>query len=246
MEERIALKHSGRTVHGVFRAPDGSGPFPAALLSHGYNGCMTDFDATAERLAARGVASLRYCFCGGGTRDASGFPSQAMTLLTERDDALAMLRLLSARPEVDAARTCLFGASMGGLVSLLAARERPEDVAGLFLLYPALCVPDDWLRRFPDEADIPETVDFWGLTLGRRFFTTLRALDVDALLADCAVPAAICHGDADAVVPLGYSERAAERMPQASLRVFPGEGHGFSPEAAKEVDELLADFVLAH
>ena len=241
--EPIAIFHHGRTVHGVFRAPEGDGPFPAVLMSHGYNGCMTDFDATAECLAEAGIASVAYTFCGGSTRDTSGFPSTRMTLLTEREDAIALLDWLKAHPQVDARHIFLFGGSMGGLVSVLAAAERPKDAAGLALLFPALCVPDNWRERFPKVADIPETMDFWNLTLGRVFFTSMRDLDVFSLLPELAMPTVIFQGDQDAVVLLADSERAAKTFPNVRLHVFPGEGHGFSPASSGQVDVMLRDFV---
>ena len=241
--EPIAISHHGRTVHGVFRAPEGSGPFPAVLMSHGYNGCMTDFEATAACLAEGGIASLAYTFCGGSTRDESGFPSAQMTLFTEREDAIALLDWLKENPAVDARRIFLFGGSMGGLVSVLAAAERPGDAAGLALLFPALCVADDWRKRLPRVEDIPETVDFWNLTLGRVFFTSMRDLDVFSLIPALAQPTVIFHGDQDPVVPLAYSERAEKAFPDARLHVFPGEGHGFSPAGRRQTDALLRDFV---
>ncbi len=243
MKKAIAVHHHERTVYGQFCVPDGTGSFPAALLSHGYNGCMTDFTATAEYLASRGIASAAYTFCGGSTRDESGFPSTRMTLFTERDDLLAMLQWLKEQPCVDARKICLFGGSMGGLVSVLAAHEQPENVAELALLFPALCVADNWNQRFPLVSDIPETVDFWGLLLGRAFFESMRKLDVFQLLPSLSQPTLILHGDEDRVVPLSYSQRAAETFPNASLRVFSGEGHGFTPEASRRADVLLAEHI---
>ena len=241
--EPIAISHHGRTVHGVFHTPEGNGPFPAVLQSHGYNGCMTDFDATAEGLAEAGIASVGYTFCGGSTRDTSGFPSTQMTLFTEREDAIAMLDWLKARPQVDAENVFLSGGSMGGLVSVLVASELPHDAAGLALLFPALCVPDNWRERYRHVEDIPETTDFWGLTLGKVFFTSMRDLDVFSMLPTLAQPAVIFQGDQDPIVPLADSERAKKALPNAKLHVFPGEGHGFSPAGSRQVDALLRDFV---
>ena len=243
--ESIAVSHHGRTVHGIFRVPEGDGPFPAVLLSHGYNGCMTDFDTTAECLAEGGIASLSCTFCGGSTRDTSGFPTTQMTLFTEREDAMALLDWLKAHPQVDDRQVFLFGGSMGGLVSVLAAAERPGDVAGLALMFPALGIADNWRERFPKMEDIPETVDFWNLTLGRAFFASMRELDVFSMLPSLGLPTVIFQGDQDPVVPLASSQRAAELFPNARLHVFPGEGHGFSPEVGRQADALLRDFVKA-
>ena len=239
----LRIPHHGRTVHALLYLPEGNGPFPAALLSHGYNGCKTDFDAGARFLADNGVAAMCYTFCGGSTRDESGFPTASMTLLTEREDALALLDFLRRHEQVDASRVYLFGGSMGGLVSVLASQEQPEDVAGLALLFPALCVPDNWTERYPTDADVPETIDFWGMTLGRGFVTSLRGMDVFARMPEFTRPVLIMQGDKDPIVRMADSERAVSLYPDAKLRVFPGEAHGFTPEADAEVFRLLLAFV---
>ncbi len=246
MKKSIAVCHHERTVYGQFCTPEGEGPFPAVLLSHGYNGCMTDFTDTEEYLASRGIASAAYTFCGGSTRDESGFPSTRMTLFTERDDLLAMLQWLERQPCVSAQKIFLFGSSMGGLVSVLAlaAYERSRDIAGLILQFPALCLTDDWNKRFPLVSNIPEKVDFWDLSLGRAFFESIRELDVFKLLPSISQPTLILHGDEDRVVQLAYSRRAVEMFPNASLYVFSGEGHGFSPEASHRANVLLAEHII--
>lgn len=91
--------------------------------------------------------------------------------------------------------------------------------------------------------DIPETMDFWNLTLGKVFFTSMRDLDAFSLLPALNLPTVIFQGDQDAIVPLADSEKAEKLFPNARLHVFPGEGHGFSPAAGAQVDALLRDFV---
>lgn len=242
----LKISHHDRSVDAVLYLPDNAANVPAVLMSHGYNGCRTDFDDGARMLAENGVAALCYTFCGGSTRDESGFPTTDMTLFTEREDALALVDFLKAHPAVDGKKIFLFGGSMGGIVSVMAAQERPADAAGLVLLFPALGIPQNWTMRFPNEEDIPETLDFWGMLLGRGFFTSLRELDVYPGLASYEKPVLILQGDQDAIVSLQGSQRAAELFPQSELVVFPGEGHGFSPEGNRRVYELLLDFVKKH
>ena len=241
----LTIPHHGRTVHATLYLPEADGPVPAALMSHGYNGCGTDFTGGARFLAENGAAALTYTFCGGSTRDRSGFPTTDMTLYTERDDALALLDYLRAHPAIDPACVTLFGGSMGGIVSVLASQERPEDIAGLTLLFPALCIPDNWNKRFPREAEIPESIDFWGMTLGRGFFLAMRNMDVFGRMPEFAKPVRILQGDQDPIVRLEDSERAVSLYPNASLRVFPGEGHGFTPEADAEVFRELLNAMMA-
>lgn len=243
---QLIIPHHGRQVHAVLYLPEAASPVPAVLMSHGYNGCKTDFDAGARLLAESGVAALCYTFCGGSTRDESGFPTTAMTIFTETEDALALMDYLKAHPAVDGEKVFLFGGSMGGLVSVMASQERPADAAGLVLLFPALCVPQNWRDRFPRVEDIPDTVDFWGMLLGRGFFTSMRELDVIPRMAEYEGPVLILQGDKDPVVSMADSERAVKTYPHAELVVFPGEGHGFTPDADRKVFEMLLAFVQKH
>jgi pimeloyl-ACP methyl ester carboxylesterase len=48
-------------------------------------------------------------------------------------------------------------------------------------------------------------------------------------------PIDLWHGDADTIVALRHAELLAERLPNARLRVLPGEGHLFPMERACEL-----------
>ena len=239
----MLIPHHGRSVHAVLYLPESAAPVPAVLMSHGYNGCKTDFDHGARRLAENGVAALCYTFCGGSTRDESGFPSTSMTLLTEQEDALALLDYLRSHPAINAEKVFLFGGSMGGIVSVLASQARPEDVAGLGLLFPALCIPENWTERYATDEEIPQSIEFWGLTLGKGFVTSLRGMDVFAKMPEYSKPVIIFQGAKDPIATLGHSERAASLYPDAELVVYPEEAHGFRPEADADVFRRLLAFV---
>jgi len=60
-------------------------------------------------------------------------------------------------------------------------------------------------------------------------------------LADIDTPVYLLYGDADNIVPLRHGEHMAARLPNAELRVRPGEGHLGGLGASKEIfDTLLA------
>ena len=60
-------------------------------------------------------------------------------------------------------------------------------------------------------------------------------------LCDIRVPIRFWHGDADNIVPLAHAERMAALVPDAELRVRPGEGHIGNLAAAEEIlDVILA------
>lgn len=60
-------------------------------------------------------------------------------------------------------------------------------------------------------------------------------------LAEITTPVYLFYGDADNIVPLRHGEHLAARLPNAELRVRPGEGHLGGLGASKEIfDTLLA------
>lgn len=239
----ITVTHQGRTIHGQMFLPKAPGKYPVVLFSHGFNGCMDDSNHSAAHLCQQGFAAVNYTFCGGSTRDKSGFPSTQMSVLTERDDLLAMLQWLRQQPEIDPDRIFLFGASQGGLVTILAAEHCQKNVRGLMLLFPALCIPDDWRMRFPKEEDIPDTYVFWDFLLGRVHFEHIRTMDPFTYMPGIDLPVMILHGEKDPIVNVSYSQRAEKAFPHAELTVFPGEGHGFTAESNRKMDEMITTFV---
>ena len=240
----IIIDSSGRRLHGRLFTPSETGSLPAVLICHGYNGCREMFFGYCQYLAEHGIAAMAITFCGGSTRDESGFPSTSMTMMTERDDAIAGIEYLKNLPYTDQNRVFLFGESMGGLAGTMAAAELGSRIAGLFLLYPAFCIAPDWQERFPNADDLPETIEFWGLKLGKPYLLGLREFDVYDLMPRVPVPVIIFHGHKDAIVPVSYACRAANAFPVSRLMLFPEEGHGFSSVSGGIVIEEVGKAVL--
>lgn len=140
-----------RMVAGVFR-PDGAGPFPVVVYSHGRSG--TPLERSRTRIPElRGhirywlhkgfavIAPLRpgYGETGGADREASGVHYDVFGNCWGRPDfdrsaaaatgaVAAALTWLRQQPWADATRTVLVGASMGGLASIATAATRPAGV----------------------------------------------------------------------------------------------------------------------
>ena len=243
----ILVEHHDRTVNGDVYIPKAES-FPIVIFSHGYNGFKEDFLQSAEYLMDNGIGAICFTFCGSGGRDPSGFGTTNMTLFTEEEDLLAVMDY-AKRIEGFNGSLYLLGGSQGGMVSAMAAEERPEDIKGMVLLFPAFSIPDNWnntnypVDRYPTPESIPESFDFWGVELGRDFVLTLRDLDIYENMADFRKPVLILHGTNDNIVPLSYSQRAEETYPNAELVIYEGEGHGFSPGKMRDMEKRLLEFV---
>jgi pimeloyl-ACP methyl ester carboxylesterase len=61
----------------------------------------------------------------------------------------------------------------------------------------------------------------WGYAQDVRVLARPWGFDFD----DIRVPVQLWHGDADTVIPLSHGQYLAEAIPNATLRVCPGEGH---------------------
>ena len=241
-DKQLKASHHGRTVYGRAYFPDSDKRYPTVIISHGFNGDMDVFDSTARRFAQNGIGAVCYTFCGGSTRDSSGFASTEMTVFTEKEDLLAVIDTISDWECVDRENIFLFGESMGGLVSALTAKEIGSSIRGLILYYPALCVADDWRKHFPKVEDIPDEHELWGLKLGRCFFESIHDFDVFEAIKGYKNNVLILHGEEDAVVPVDYSKKAAKLYENARLELFEHEGHGFSQESSDRMEELALEF----
>ena len=243
----IHVDHHERTVYGDAYIPE-TESFPLVIFSHGYNGYKDDFKESAEYLMDNGIASLTFTFCGSGGRDPSGFGTTNMTLFTEKEDLSAIIDYAKQIKGFNGS-LYLLGGSQGGMVSAMAAEERATDIKGMVLLFPGFCIPDDWsnthypIDRYPTAESIPESIDFWGVKLGRNFVLTMRDLDIYANMADFQNPVLIMHGTNDTIVPISCSQRAAETYPNAELITYNGEGHGFTPGTMRDVETKLLAFV---
>lgn len=240
--EEKAISHHGRIMDIVEYRPDAT-RFPVVIFSHGYNGYKDDFKSTAEYLLDYGIGSIAFTFCGSGARDRSGLATTEMTLYTERDDLFAVMDYVRKQAWFNGTLV-LFGGSQGGMVSAMAAQERPDEVAGMVLLFPGFSIPDDWNTRYPDDASVPEAIPWWGVTLGKNFVLTLRDLDIYENMPNFTAPVLLMHGTNDATVPYRYSERAAKAYPNAELVTYQGEGHGFTPSTMADVNERTLNFIL--
>ena len=147
---------------------------------------------------------------------------------------------------VDNDNIFLLGSSQGGVVSAITAADNSEDIAGAVLLYPAFVLVDDAMERFDSIDEVPETYQHMFMAVGKAYFEELFDYNIYEDIENFNKDVLIIHGDSDDIVPLSYSERAAEVYPLANLEVIPGAGHGFYGEDAQTAIEYMAKYYNSH
>ncbi len=230
-------------IYGIVSRPATGSRHKVAIVAHGFNGTHhfgRDYFDTLNRL---GYMVYSFDFPCGSVYSKSGNNTVNMSVLDEKEDLKAIVRYFRDRPDADPDNIVLIGESQGGLVSALAAADLKEQVRGLVLIYPALCIPDNWNSRYPREEDIPDTTAVWNVPLGRRYFKELRDMDVYKTITGYEGPVLIVHGSKDVVVPLSYSERAMRLYKDAHLGVIPGAGHGFNAAERSISNTFVAEFL---
>jgi len=123
---------------GTLTLPNGSGPFPAAVLISGSGPQDRDetfmghkpFLVLADHLTRDGIAVLRYDDRGFGE---SGGDHWTATTVDFANDAAAAVEWLSRRPEIDPEAIGLIGHSEGGLVAPITAGNN-ANIAWVILL----------------------------------------------------------------------------------------------------------------
>jgi len=150
---RIAVDVSGVSsmLTGVF-LPDGDGPFPVLLYSHGRSGTpsersdtrIPDVRSHVRYWLGKGFAVVTpirpgYGDTGGADREDAGvvldmfgncwgFPTYDRAAAAAASAVLATLKWVRDQPWADRNRIVLAGASMGGLASIATAAENPPGV----------------------------------------------------------------------------------------------------------------------
>ena len=233
----------GKKIAGKLFMPNGSGDFPAVILGHGFNANMSNVEGYAKALANEGIAAYIFDFIGGGSNIQSDGLMTEMSVLTEAEDMNTVFDGVAALDGIDGSKMIVMGESQGGFVASYVAASRPEDILGLVALYPAYVIQDDSRKRTPDIDNIPETLNVMGTTIGRIYNYDAMSFDIYEMLPKCDKKVLLIHGTADNLVPMSYSERAAETFPDARLETIEGAGHGFGGKAFNQARDLVIGFV---
>ena len=242
--EEIWIKNGDRNIYGVVNIPvDGKKKHPIAIVAHGFNGTHYYGKNYFEPFANLGYACYTFDFPCGSANSKSDPNTMNMSVLDEVSDLKAIIRYFRGRKDIDKKHIVVIGESQGGLVGALTAAEMPKQVSRLILAFPALCIPDNWNKRYPTLESIPDTTRLWNVPMGKRFFIELRDMKVFETIGKFKKPVIIVQGDEDRVVSMEDSQKAVSIYKDARLHIIKGAGHGFKEHELQEYFQQVKLFL---
>lgn len=255
--QELTFNNEAVQLAGTLVLPkSGAGPFPAVVMVHG-SGAETRqsyWDSgEVEIFLQSGLAVFVYDKRGTGE---SGGDWRTASLQDLAADAVAAVKRLSSRPEIDAANIGLYGVSQGGWLMPLAAANAPQVAFVVNITGAAVplanqemwSVGNELRQRGFSEPALDSTMKSMHLLFSARpllqsgrlplgdlyiWFAALDPyLDPAELWAQVSQPAYVAYGAADALVPTADSVAvmqsvfADSRNPASRLVVYPDAGHG--------------------
>ena len=211
METPVVFDCKGQQIVGMLHLPDGRGRVPGVLLLHGFTGHKAEihrmFVKLSRKLAAHGIASLRFDFRGSG--DSAG-EFEEMTIRSQVADATEALKFLTRQKRVNAKCLAIVGLSMGGAIASHVVGREKGRIKSLVLLAP---VAEG--AGILDELATPEAVaslaqtgitDHGGNLVGVEFIRQFAEMKPLREVAKAACPVLLMHGEKDDVVPSYHSD----------------------------------------
>ncbi|SDW17273.1 Pimeloyl-ACP methyl ester carboxylesterase [Albimonas donghaensis] len=248
---RLAYHRSRGAVATAARAA-GETPPPGVVFLGGFRSDMTGTKATfLEQLCAeRGLDFLRFDYTAHGA-SSGDFETEGRIGAWARD-------ALDALDALTEGRQVLVGSSMGGWISLLTARARPERVAGLIGIAAAPDFTEDGFWAGFSDAQRAEMTETGRVALPSDYsdepYVITRLLIEDGrenlvLRAPLPLPfpVRLLQGTADADVPVDWALKLLghAESPDLRLTLVDGADHRFSEPRelgiiAATLDEVLA------
>jgi acetyl esterase/lipase len=222
----------GQSFSGILLKPDGNGPFPAVLISHGLGGSAESFGLSKAREFVKwGLVCIAPNYshnvraagkdgAPGGKAARGAHPPDYGASEENLRRARTCVEMLRGLPYVDGKRIAAYGHSMGGFVTIGLAATVPD------LLKAAAITGSGVAPRAGFPAPSAE------------------------LAAKIRAPFLILHGGSDPVVRPEQSGSLKEVLDRARVpnnrRVFDGEGHAIDQSKREEVFNAIRDWFRHH
>jgi uncharacterized protein len=218
--EPFTLQSTYNDISGVVVLPDGNGPWPCVILSHGLVSSKesSKYMALSEQFAALGIASSRFDYHGCGE---SGGDIAETTLTIRLDNLSRVMDYLLNYPALDSGRMGILGSSFGGAAAVVKAARDPRIRCTSF-----------WATPFVLEEKEDESIS--DIAFRKTIYEDFRAYDIQAE-ARRVSHALVIHGSADNVVPCVEGLAIFKNLKEPKrCEIIEGGDHVFSDPAHRD------------
>jgi acetyl esterase len=217
---------NGASLYFDAAIPEGSGPFPAAVIVHGGGWVrgdrLTEVQPLFTPLTNAGIAwfSIDYRLSSDWT--------QFGTAIEDVENAVRFVKRRASEYRIDPDRIVLVGESAGGQLAAMAALNATPDtrVSAVVGLY----TPFDLVDLAKNSTLVPQQLrdSVRGTPLEFLMMARLRQLSPLYSVKSDAPPFLLIHGTADRLVPFAQSQAMCNRMRGvgAHCELYPVEGAG--------------------
>ncbi len=208
------LKNGELNIFGKLYYPadfDESRTYPVIIMCHGTDASHATYEKGQwpMKLAQEGYISYVFDFCGGSKNSLSDLSVMELSGETMQRDISAILDQIKALPYCDTEHIFLMGQSRGGIMAAMAAGRRPEEYAGLILLYPGMGMIDRLIASYPNLDEVTgDTIVDNGHEFGKVFLTDVYDWDVAGTCSQYKGNVLLIHGVADKTVEYEQSVKA--------------------------------------
>src|SRR3989344_7434683 len=214
----------GMKLAGWLHVPEGKGPFPALVKTHGWRSNKEGGSSMALIEPFSDMVYLRFDLHGHGESEGNIDDFDAALCI---DDMKSAVDFVYGLKEVDKNKIAITGSSLGGLATTLAAAWSDK----VSIAIPVCPVSDFKPFRVSD-------IKY------KNLITLLGQENVYKEAEKIKTPVFVIHGDSDDCVPISQSIELIKHLKNGVLHIIPGADHVFSKEKDfKQMIEQIDEFV---
>ena len=243
--QEFYIKDDNIRLHAKLEMPEGKERCPLLIIFHGLTGHMEEGQivAVAEGMKDIGFAALRVELYGHGQSEGD---FKEHTMFKWIANAMTVIDYVKTLDFVTDIYLC--GHSQGGLLAMIAAGMRADDIKAIILMAPALVIPDgarkgSMLDVTFDPAHIPDTLPLGSYRISGNYFRCAQLIHAEDAINRYPKPVLFLHGDKDTAVPLEYSINASKLYKNSQLVILPDDNHDFDLHLDTVV-QSIQDFLL--
>ncbi len=245
IKRKILISNNGNKIYGILYKPLIEGKIPIVVYSHELANNHERGIEYAKYLASNGIGCYVFDYSGGSNNSKSSGKTTEMSILTELSDLSCVIAYFRKEPYIDRNNLFIIGASLGGAVASLYTSKNIDKINSLILLYPGFNVYDSVHEFYESLDDVPNEFSFKGwMDVGKIFIKDAWNTNIYDYLVNIKIPVLILHGEKDNLVPLEYSKKAVDILPNANLTVIKGASHHiFFKEYQKLAQNYILEFI---